>query len=254
MNTPLSLELPLLIGHRGAAAHAPENTLAGFREGARQGVSIVEFDATISGDMPPEAIIIHDDTLERTTNGSGLVDKTPLAELRKLDAGDGEKIPTLEEAAAEIHRLGLKANVEIKVAPGRDRETAETVMAVLERCWPENAPVPLISSLSTEALAVAMARKPEWPRGWVLKHKPANWRELAVELDMAVISFNVTIETPEEIAALKASGRHIMAFTVNDPVQAAWLLSEGIAGIFSDTPQTLMPVFAEQPRRIATLR
>ena len=245
MPAALPFQTPIIIGHRGAAAHAPENTLARIREAAAQGVTIVEFDATISGDHPPQATIIHDDTLDRTTSGTGAVDKTPFAALRQLDAGDGERIPTLQEIIAEVHRLGMTANVEIKVAPDRDRETAEAVMADLIRYWPEQAAPPVVSSLSIEALEIAQRERPDWPRGIVLRYKPDNWRELADRLDLAIISYNVGIETPDEIDKLFASGRHIMAFTVNDAEQARALLERGVAGIFTDTPRTLLPVLAE---------
>ena len=245
MPAALPFQTPIIIGHRGAAAHAPENTLASIREAAAQGVTIVEFDATISGDHPPQAIIIHDDTLDRTTSGTGAVDKTPFTALRQLDAGDGERIPTLQEIIAEVHRLGMTANVEIKVAPDRDRETAEAVMADLIRYWPEQAAPPVVSSLSIEALEIAQRERPDWPRGIVLRYKPDNWRELADRLDLAIISYNVGIETPDEIDKLFASGRHIMAFTVNDAEQARALLERGVAGIFTDTPRTLLPVLAE---------
>ena len=245
MPAALPFQTPIIIGHRGAAAHAPENTLASIREAANQGVTIVEFDATISGDHPPQAIIIHDDTLDRTTNGTGAVDKTPFTALRQLDAGDGERIPTLQEIIAEVHRLGMTANVEIKVARDRDRETAEAVMADLVRYWPEQAAPPVVSSLSIEALEIAQRERPDWPRGIVLRYKPDNWRELADRLDLAIISYNVGIETPDEIDKLFASGRHIMAFTVNDAEQARALLERGVAGIFTDTPRTLLPVLAE---------
>ena len=249
MPAALPFQTPIIIGHRGAAAHAPENTLASIREAANQGVTIVEFDATISGDHPPQAIIIHDDTLDRTTNGTGAVDKTPFTALRQLDAGDGERIPTLQEIIAEVHRLGMTANVEIKVAPDRDRETAEAVMADLIRYWPEQAAPPVVSSLSIEALEIAQRERPDWPRGIVLRYKPDNWRELADRLDLAIISYNVGIETPDEIDKLFASGRHIMAFTVNDAEQAQALLERGVAGIFTDTPRTLLPVLAEFQNR-----
>ena len=144
-----------------------------------------------------------------------------------------------------MHRLGMTANVEIKVAPDRDRETAEAVMADLIRYWPEQAAPPVVSSLSIEALEIAQRERPDWPRGIVLRYKPDNWRELADRLDLAIISYNVGIETPDEIDKLFASGRHIMAFTVNDAEQARALLERGVAGIFTDTPRTLLPVLAE---------
>ena len=249
----LTITTPLIIGHRGAAAHAPENTLASIREAARQGAPAVEFDATITGDDPPAVILFHDDTLERTTNGGGAVDHMPLSQLRTLDAGQGEQIPTLQETIALIHELGLHANVEIKVAPDRDVETAEAVMADLANHWPADAPPPFISSFSVPALEVAQAQKPDWPRGYLIWDKPDNWRAIADRLQVATININAERETPDSIASLRSTGRPVMAYTVNDPDQAASLFDQGIAGIFTDTPKTLLPVAAKQPQQQITL-
>jgi glycerophosphoryl diester phosphodiesterase len=86
---------PLIVGHRGASAHAPENTLAAFRLAREQGADAIELDAKrcASG----EVVIMHDATLNRTTNGDGNVHEWSLAELHSLDAGKGERIPTLDE-------------------------------------------------------------------------------------------------------------------------------------------------------------
>ncbi|MBV6634138.1 MAG: glycerophosphoryl diester phosphodiesterase [Alphaproteobacteria bacterium] len=250
---PLTLTLPLLIGHRGAAAHAPENTLASIREASAQGAPMVEFDATISGDTPPQTILFHDDTLDRTTNGTGQVDKTPFAALRELDAGNGQPIPTLEDAIELVHALGLTANVEIKVAPNRDVETAMAVMATLKACWPSDAPPPFISSFSIEALEVAKREAPEWPRGYLIWDKPDDWREIADRLTVATINVNGDRVTAEEVAAFKSTGRHVLVYTVNDTDQMHELLAWGVEGVFTDTPKTLKPILDAQPRRQITL-
>ena len=88
----MSLDIPFpIIGHRGAAGLEPENTLRSFSRAVRLGVDAVELDVHWVHD---ELIVIHDDTLERTTNGTGPLDSISLAELRELDAGAGERIPT----------------------------------------------------------------------------------------------------------------------------------------------------------------
>ena len=84
---------PLIIGHRGASAHAPENTLASFRLAAQQGADGIEFDVKRS--QNGEVVIMHDASVDRTTNGSGNVHQLPLNQLRQLDAGNGERVPTL---------------------------------------------------------------------------------------------------------------------------------------------------------------
>src|SRR5271154_6533668 len=113
------LTLPCVIGHRGAAASAPENTLAGLRRAKALGRSWVEFDVRLPGDGA--LVLCHDPRLDRTTSGSGLVSATSLAAIRELDAGSwfdpsfaGERVPTLDEVLSLASELDLGANIEIK--------------------------------------------------------------------------------------------------------------------------------------------
>ena len=129
-------ELPRVIGHRGAAAVAPENTLASLRRAKELGAGWVEFDVKLTRDGA--AVLIHDERLERTTDGRGEVARTTLAELRKLDAGAwfdpafaGERVPTLGDALALCGELGLGINVEVKPCPGREAETARVAVETL---------------------------------------------------------------------------------------------------------------------------
>jgi glycerophosphoryl diester phosphodiesterase len=116
----MQILLPRWFAHRGGGSLAPENTLAGIRLAARLGFKAVEFDVMLSGDGTP--VLIHDETLERTTNGVGRVCDTPDSTLFALDAGQGERIPRFTEAAALCRELGLLANVEISLA-GRRRNS-----------------------------------------------------------------------------------------------------------------------------------
>jgi glycerophosphoryl diester phosphodiesterase len=109
-----------IVGHRGAAGLAPENTLKAFRVGCENKADVVECDIHLTKDK--KLIVIHDDTLDRTTNGKGWVKDHTLEELRKLDAGDGEKIPTLEEVIDTVFHYNKKLIVEIKA---EDRQTAK---------------------------------------------------------------------------------------------------------------------------------
>ncbi|MHA1599411.1 MAG: glycerophosphodiester phosphodiesterase family protein, partial [Alphaproteobacteria bacterium] len=135
------LALPRVMGHRGAAALAPENTLAGMSRAAATGVSWVEFDVMLTGDQVP--VLFHDDSLKRITGCRAAMADTPYDVVRTLDAGAwfgpefaGERIPTLETTLALVRKLGMRANIEIKPTPGRARETAAAAVEVIERCWP----------------------------------------------------------------------------------------------------------------------
>ncbi|MGH2523785.1 MAG: glycerophosphodiester phosphodiesterase, partial [Anaerolineales bacterium] len=128
---------PLILGHRGASAYAPENTLAAFRRSLELGAEGVELDVTLSADGV--LVVIHDDTVDRTTDGAGRVNGLTLAQLKKLDAGyparfgdrfAGERIPTLEEVFAELDARAI-VNVELKEDTSPKRELAEKVVQVI---------------------------------------------------------------------------------------------------------------------------
>ena len=128
--------LPRVIAHRGLSARAPENTLAAFRAAAGAGVPWVECDVQLTADG--HAVLLHDETLDRTTDGTGRLADTPLAGLRGLDAGGwfdaafaGESIPALSEALDLLAALGLGVNLEIKSGPGRGPEAARAVLSEL---------------------------------------------------------------------------------------------------------------------------
>ena len=169
---------PRLLAHRGGGALAPENTLAGLRLAARLGYAGVEFDVKLTADGHP--ILMHDPTLERTTDGKGKVAETTLAAIRALDAGSwfggrfaGEKVPTLEEALEVMSGLAMGFNLEIKPCPGREAETAQAAAACVRQRWPRYLPQPIFSSFKAEALAAARAAAPEIPRGFLFERLPA---------------------------------------------------------------------------------
>lgn len=109
-----------IVGHRGAAGLAPENTLKAFRIGCQSNAAVVECDIHLTKDK--KLIVIHDGTLDRTTNGTGWIKDYTFEELRKLDAGEGEKIPTLEEVVELVLSYKKKLIIEIKA---EDKETAQ---------------------------------------------------------------------------------------------------------------------------------
>ena len=116
------MNIPTVIGHRGCAALAPENTLAGIRHAAALGVRWVEFDVRLCADGG--LVLMHDDTLDRTTSGRGRVRDGDSSDMRRLDAGGwfsadfaGEPVPDLEDAMALLGALDMGANIEIKAAP-----------------------------------------------------------------------------------------------------------------------------------------
>ena len=178
------------MGHRGALASAPENTLASLARAADEGANWVEFDVMLTGDDVP--VLFHDDKLARTTGQDGLMAETDYETVRGLEAGAwfdpafaGEPIPSLEEAVAFLIRRGLRANIEIKPSEGRAIETAEATMATLSRIWPQEAPLPMISAFKPECLEIARRVRPDWPRALIALELAPNWAETLAALDCA---------------------------------------------------------------------
>jgi glycerophosphoryl diester phosphodiesterase len=243
-------DIPRIIGHRGAAKAAPENTLEGLREARRQGARWVEVDAKLTADNA--VILLHDDLLDRTTSGKGAAAKATLAEYRALDAGSwlapafaGVRVPTLEETVHELIALGLNCNVEIKPCPGREHVTAEFVMRELQRLWPSHADKPLVSSFAYDSLRVAHALAPEFPRAVLVEEVPENWRALCEGVEAVALNPWHKTLTPEWTKAIKKAGYKVIAYTVNDTPRARELFDWGVDAVFSDVPGQLIRALGE---------
>jgi glycerophosphoryl diester phosphodiesterase len=242
---PLPSALPPVIGHRGAAASAPENTLAGLRRAALLGARWVEFDVRLTADDVP--ILLHDARLERTTDGRGRAAARPLAFIRRLDAGSwfapdfaGERVPTLEEALLLLGEFGLGANVELKAERGRARRTGARVAAAIARSWPSALPPPLVSSFLPLALAGLREQAPELACGLLFRALPGNWRALAARLGCLTIHADQRFLDPAAVAELRRSGYSLLAYTVNDGARARSLFAWGVTAVFSDVPDAIL--------------
>jgi glycerophosphoryl diester phosphodiesterase len=242
------MDLPRIIAHRGASAVAPENTLAAFRAAAASGATWVEFDASLTKDGRP--VVFHDDQLDRTTDGAGLLAETPFEVLTHLDAGSwfapefaGEMVPTLEEVLETLAGLSMGFNMEIKPDRGREVETARIALATAAD-WPVNAKVPLISSFSRTAVAVARDEKPDWPRSMLFDRRPADWRDLGKELKVVAFGANHQHLDAPQVDEIKQAGYLLSVYTVNTIERAQTLFGWGVDAVFTDTPGTMIPVFA----------
>lgn len=233
------MPLPRWIAHRGGGSLAPENTLAGIRLAARLGYRAVEFDVMLSGDGTP--VLIHDETLERTTSGRGPVAATPDATLFALDAGGGERVPRFAEAAALCRELGLLANVEIKPASGYERPTAEVVARLTAELW-RGAPVqPLLSSFSLEALEIARDLAPEIERGVLFEAVPANWLSEIQRLQAVSLHCDGDLLTDPVLVEARGRGIPVLCYTVNSPEKANALFGRGVSALFTDRLDLFTP-------------
>jgi len=229
---------PRLVAHRCGGTLAPENTLAGFDACQRYGYRMVEFDAKLSADDHP--FLLHDDTLDRTTNGHGAAAQHTWAQLAKLDAGAwygagfaGEHLPTLADAAARCQRDGIAANIEIKPCPGRDALTGRLVAGAAERLWQAQT-APLLSSFSQEALAAARETAPTLRRGMLFEALPHDWLRIVRELDCVSLHADHKHLSAELVAEIRSAGLRVLAYTVNDPARAKRLAQWGVDMICTD--------------------
>jgi glycerophosphoryl diester phosphodiesterase len=237
--------IPHVIAHRGARASAPENTLAAIRRAHEEGAVWLECDIKLTQDGVP--ILMHDDTLDRTTDGKGLVANTDWADIEKLDAGTwfspsfrGERIPRLADVLSFVRDCGMRINLEIKPCEGRARATTIVALTTATQIWPQDRPPPLISSFDEEALAIAAQLHPDWPRSFAFEEWREDWHEAASRVGAQALTVDADLLTPERLRILAQADLALLAFTVNDPVRAKGLLNRGVRAVFCDNPKEMI--------------
>jgi glycerophosphoryl diester phosphodiesterase len=237
---------PFWIAHRGAGKLAPENTLAAFRLGAQYGYRAFECDVKLSADGLP--FLLHDATLDRTTNARGVAAERPWAELSRLDAGGwhsrgfaGEPLPSLAAIARFVQHNGHALNIEIKPTPGQEAETGRVVAHEVQRHWQGHTPAPLLSSFRPESLAAAQAEAPALPRALLLDTLWAGWEAIAAQLQCVAVICNYTLYDRALVDKLHASQIRALAYAVNDPAPAQWLAGLGLDGLITDAVDRFAP-------------
>jgi glycerophosphoryl diester phosphodiesterase len=225
------LQLPQVIGHRGAMAYAPENTIASFREAKKRGAAWVEIDVKLTADGVP--VVMHDESLKRTMDVHRLVARTSCAELPPA-------VPTFEQAIACFLELGLGCNVEIKPCEGREAETARVVVETLRRCWPAALPAPLLSSFKDESLEVAQKAAPEFARALLVSELGEDWRARAEAVGAVGMNVGRRKLTAEGALAVKRAGYVLSVWTVNDPDEARAIVGMGADCIITDMPDVVL--------------
>jgi len=237
---------PPWIAHRGAGKLAPENTLAAFRLGASLGYRMFECDVKLSSDGVP--FLLHDDTLERTTNGQGIAGQQTWQALAQLDAGHwhsdlykGEPIPSLDAIAAYCISHGFDLNIEIKPTTGTDERTGTVVAEHAARLWQNESRKPLLSSFKPDALQAALDRAPELPRGLLLNELWTGWLETALMLGCVAIIGNHKLWDISSVTQAKSAGFKLLSYTVNHEADVQRLLALGTDGIITDRVEFFKP-------------
>ncbi|QHJ00601.1 glycerophosphodiester phosphodiesterase [Xylophilus rhododendri] len=237
---------PFWVAHRGAGKLAPENTLAAFRLGAAHGWRMFECDAKLSADGV--VFLLHDSTLERTTDGQGTAGERPWSALSQLDAGSwhsrayaGEPLATLENLARYCLRNGYLLNIEIKPTPGLERATGEAVAELAARLWSEAPVAPLLTSFKPDSLEGARAAAPQLPRGLLLEALNEGWLDQARALECVAVVNRHTAWTAEAVAQTRSAGLKALTYTVNEREDAQRLMGFGVDGIITDRIELFAP-------------
>lgn len=235
---------PQVIGHRGAPAETPENTLAAFRRALTLGVDAVEVDVHLSADGEP--VVIHDPVLGRTTDGHGLVGSLSLAALRHLDAGRwfgdgfaGERIPTLLEALDVLRPV--RVIVELKNGPVRYPGMAERVAAVV-RASGHGAVT--ISSFDHPLLREVRAVAPSLETAVLYSARPVHPLRLAEDVGAGILHPFWHYLTPDVVAAAHEARLRVETWLVDEPDDLARVVAMGVDGIMTGHPERLRTMLA----------
>lgn len=235
---------PLVIAHRGASGYAPENTLRAFALAIEQGAQMIELDLHLTRDN--RVVVIHDPILHHTTNLSGRVSAMTLDEIKHADAGQGERVPTLEETLEETQGR-VRLYLEIK----DPRAAAETLRLIrARRCQVEV----MLASFDIELMQRLGQEVRDIELGVILGNRTINprvrWREAAPHLALRRINYQVLcmqVELcfPYLARRVKAAGKRLYVWTANDERQFARMTQLGVDGIVTNFPDRLRDYLAQ---------
>lgn len=227
------------VAHRGAGLSAPENTLAAFQHGFDMGYRMFECDAKVSADGI--VYLLHDATLDRTTNAQGMAHHYIWDEISQLDAGSwhsewfaGAEIPTLEQVSQFCIERDCYLNIEIKPSPGFEARTGLLVAQKAMEYWKGQPVLPLLTSFKRDALQSAQMTVPDLPRGLLMHELSNDWHDAVQTLQCKAIACHYPIYTQSLIQECHNLGIRCMAYTVNDAIKAIELLEMGVDTIITD--------------------
>ncbi|KKB76973.1 glycerophosphodiester phosphodiesterase [Devosia soli] len=231
--------------HRGASAVAPENTLAAFRAAAEQGALWVELDVALLGDNT--LVVIHDDSVDRTTSGQGSLGDLTAGDIASLDAGSwfdpkfsGERLPTLEQVIGVLGELGLSANVEIKQHK-HHKSLAHLVHAVQAAIVGRGSKTEImISSFDPEALKAMHVLEPGLEMAMLWSSPPPDWEELLKAIPSKTIHLNYKALSIGFLEETTRKDIKVRAWTSNNPSELISFWGAGLAGVITDNPKLFL--------------
>jgi glycerophosphoryl diester phosphodiesterase len=243
------LNPPYFFAHRGASAYAPENTLAAFKLAYEQGAQLIEFDVKLTADK--QVVVIHDQSVDRTTNGKGNVNQLFLSELKKFDAGlwfdekyRSESIPTLEEVFESIGNK-LFMNVELTNYASPFDGLVDKVSVLVKKHRMENRVI--FSSFFPTNLIRARQLVPAVFRGQLILPGRSGWwqRVWGSLIDVQANHPYTSDVTAESIDRAHRRGRLVHVWTVNDPEDMKRLCRLGADGFFTDDPMLALDIISK---------
>lgn len=239
----------LVIAHRGASGHAPENTLAAFRKAVGLGATFIETDLQLSRDA--HFVAIHDSTVNRTTNGKGAVHDLTLAQLRQLDAGSwfgsqfsGERIPTLEEILQFSQKNDVVFYLELKPSGAWGGEHA----LIGELRDSEEIARMVVISFDASMVLNLHTIEPTLMTGLLYDGQIEKPVEKAVEIGARQLIARGDLVTPALLAQARKKDLQVVCWTVNQPAHMRMLMEAGITGIMSDYPDRLVAAVKKEPQ------
>lgn len=219
----------LRIGHRGAAGHAPENTLAAIRKGIALGVDFVEIDVRCTADNV--LVVLHDETLDRTTDGKGRVDRLVLQDLKKVKVGNGEQIPTLEEALNAIAgKTGLMLELKVREVAQRAVEAVHAVGFKAPLIYASFLHDEVTRIRAVEPEASLMVLFDRLPRAPVVRAMTYGSSHVGLRHDRADRSL---------VEAFHRAGLLVFVYTADSPRDIQKALSLGVDGVISNYPERI---------------
>ena len=234
-----------IFGHRGSAGNRPENTLVSFQEAARAGADGIELDVQLSQDGVP--VVIHDERVNRTTNGEGWVKDLTFAELRALDAGSsfseeyrGEKIPSLDEVLAWLKGTELVVNVELKTGLYRYEGIEAKVLELVAKYDLEDRVI--ISSFNHYSLVETRRLNPTIETAILFMEGLYEPWTYAKTVGAQGLHCFLPVAVPELLQGAVEAGMPVRPFTVNDEAVMEKLIRGGAAGFFTDHPEKAVEV------------
>lgn len=237
---------PAWVAHRGAGKLAPENTLAAFRLGAQHGYRMFECDVKLSADGTP--FLLHDDKLDRTTDGAGVAGSLSWAELSLLDAGRwhspayaGEPIARFAALAAWIRANGLLLDVEIKPTTGTEVETGHAVAKACLALWRDAEVPPLLTSFQPRSLEAAQASAAGLPRGLLVNELWEGWFETARRLECAAVVLKHTLVDAALVRQAHDARMRVGVYTPNDVPDVDRVRAAGVDMVVTDAVDVYSP-------------